>query len=160
MSNIYKFYNLNEMDANSILRKISDMVERERQIYGVKDLDDYILSIGLDVYYCIKNHCLKNHIFDNPPIYESGIICSPYMHDELEFEVLTPDVFSPCIVVLRKKSEPFNLYRKTLRNSTYDLRNNALKSFEALKNAKTAINSVYGLDSYSKTLEYAANDIE
>lgn len=158
MGNICKFYNLNEMGTNDILRKISEMVERERQIYGVKDLDDYILSIGLDVYYCIKNHCLKNHIFDNPPIYESGIICSPYIHDELEFEVLTPDVFSLWTVVLRKKSEPFTLYR--LRNSTYDLRNNALKSFEALKNAKTAMNSVFGLNSHSKTLEYAANDIE
>lgn len=148
MSNIFKFYNLNEMDTNSILRKISEMVERERQIYGVKDLDDYILSIGLDVYNCMKNHCMQTHIFDNPPIYESGIICSPYINDDLEFKVLTPDVFSPRTVVLRKKSEPFTLYRKTL------------KSFEALKDAKTAMNSVYGLNSYSKTIEYAANDIE
>ena len=150
MNNIGKFYNLHEMDTNSILRKISEMVERERQIYGVKDLDDYILSMGLDVYCRIKNHCLKNHI----------IICSPYMYDQLEFEVLTPDVFSPWTVVLRKKSEPFTLYRKTLRNSTYDLRNNALKSFEALKDAKAAMNSVFGLNLYNKTLEYAANDIE
>ena len=142
MSNIYKFYNLNEMDTNGILRKISEMTERERQIYGVKDLDDYILSIGLDVYSCMENHCLKNHIFDNPPIYESGIICSPYIHNQLEFEVLTPDVFSPWTVVLRKKSEPFTLYRKTLRNSTYDLRNNILKSSEALKDAKAAMNNV------------------
>lgn len=160
MGNILNFYNLNERDTNDIVRKISEMVERERQIYGVKDLDDYILSIGLDVYGCIKNHCLKNHIFDNPPIYENGIICSPYMHYQLEFEVLTPDVFSPWIVILRKKSEPFNLYRKTLRNSTYDLRNNMLKSSEALNDAKAAMNSVYGLNSYSKTIEYAANDIE
>ena len=43
MSNIFKFYNLNERDANDILRKISEMAEREHQIYGVKDLDDYIL---------------------------------------------------------------------------------------------------------------------
>lgn len=142
MSNIYKFYNLHEMDANSILRKISEMAERERQIYGVKDLDDYILSIGLDVYNCMKKYCLKKHIFDNPPIYESGIICSPYIHDDLEFEVLTPDVFSPWTVVLRKKSEPFTLYRN------------------ALKDTKVAMNSVYGFNSYSKTLEYAANDIE
>lgn len=49
------------------------------------------------------------------------------------------------------------LYRKTLRNSTYDLRNDMLKSSEALK---VAMNSVYGLNSHSKTLEYAANDIE
>ena len=160
MSNICKFYNLNEMDTNGILRKISEMAERERQIYGVKDLDDYILSIGLDVYNCMKNHCLKKHIFYNPPIYESGIICSSYIHDDLEFEVLTPDVFSPWTVVLRKKSEPFTLYRKTLRNSTYDLCNDMLKSFEALKDAKVAMNSVYGLNSHSKTLEYAANDIE
>lgn len=153
MSNIiHKFYNLNEMDTNDILRKISEMAERaerERQIYGVKDLDDYILSLddyilsmGLDVYNCMKNHCLKNHIFDNPPIYESGIICSPYMHDELEFEVLTPDVFSPWTVVLRKKSEPLTLYRKTLRE------------------AKAAMNSVFDLKLHnSKMLEYAANDI-
>ena len=142
MSNICKFYNLNEMDTNGILRKISEMAERERQIYGVKDLDDYILSIGLDVYNCMKNHCLKNHIFDNPPIYESGIICSPYIHDDLEFEVLTPDVFSPCIVVLRKKSEPFTLYRK------------------ALKDAKANMNSVFDLKLHnSKMLEYAANDV-
>lgn len=66
-------------------------------------------QLGLDVYYCIKNHCLKNHVFDNPPIYESGIICSPYMSAQLEFEVLTPDVFSPWTVVLRKKSKPFTL---------------------------------------------------
>ena len=37
---------------------------------------------------------------------------------------------------------------------------NALKSFEALNDAKAAMNSVYGLNSYSKTIEYAANDIE
>lgn len=161
MGNICKFYNLNEMDTNSIVRKISEMVERERQIYGVKNLDDYILSIGLDVYGCIKNHCLKKHIFDNPPIYESGIICSPYMHYQLEFEVLTPDVFSPWIVILRKKSEPFTLYRKTLRNSTYDLRNDMLKSSEALKDAKASMNSVFDLKLHnSKMLEYAANDVE
>ena len=142
MSNIYKFYNLNERDTNDTLRKISEMAERERQIYGVKDLDDYILSMGLDVYNCMKNHCLKKHIFDNPPIYESGIICSPYIHDDLEFEVLTPDVFSPWTVVLRKKSEPFTLYRK------------------ALKDAKAAMNSVFDLKLHnSKMLEYAANDI-
>lgn len=142
MSNICKFYNLNEMKTNDILRRISEMAERERQIYGVKDLDDYILSIGLDVYNCMKNHRLKNHFFDNPPIYESGIICSSYIHDDLEFEVLTPDVFSPCIVVLRKKSEPFTLYRKTLRE------------------AKAAMNSVFDLKLHnSKMLEYASNDI-
>ena len=143
MSNICKFYNLNEMKTNDILRKISEMVERERQNYGVKDLDDYILSIGLDVYNCMKNHCLKNHIFDKPPIYESGIICSPYIHDELEFEVLTPDVFSPWAVVLRKKIEPFTLYRTTLRE------------------AKAAINSVFDTKLHnSKMLEYAAYDVE
>ena len=142
MSNICKFYNLNEMDTNGILRRISEMVERERKIYGVKDLDDYILSIGLDVYNCMKNHCLKNHIFDKPPIYESGIICSPYIHDELEFEVLTPDVFSPWTVVIRKKFEPFTLYRK------------------ALKDAKANMNSVFDLKLHnSKMLEYAANDV-
>ena len=85
---------------------------------------------------------MKNHIFDNPQIYESGIICSPYIHDELEFEVLTPDVFSPWAVVLRKKSEPFTLYRK------------------ALKDAKAAMNSMFDLKLHnSKMLEYAENDI-
>lgn len=146
MSSVCKFYNLEEMDGQSILRRISEMVNREHRFYdlvGTEDSNDYILSIGLDVYNCIKNHCLKNHIVDNPPIYESGIICSPYMYDQLEFEVLTPDVFSPWIVVLRKKSEPFNL----------------LKSFEKFKNAKVAMNSVYGLNLHSKMLEYAANDI-
>ena len=147
MSNIYKFYNLNERDTNDILRKISEMAERERQIYGVKDLDDYILSMGLDVYNCMKNHCLKKHIFDNPPIYESGIICSPYIHDDLEFEVLTPDVFSPWTVVLRKKTEPFTLYRKTLRNSTYDLLNNVLEyASNDIATTKTLYNKMYKLE--------------
>ena len=126
MSSVCKFYNLEEMDGQSILRRISEMVN----LVGSKDSNDYILSIGLDVYNCIKNHCLKN-----PPIYESSIICSPYMYDQLEFEVLTPDVFSPWIVVLRKKSEPFNLRSKMLRNSAHNLHNNMLKSFEKFKNA-------------------------
>ena len=43
MSRVRKFYNLEEMDGQSIQRKISEMAERERQIYGVKDLNDYIL---------------------------------------------------------------------------------------------------------------------
>lgn len=162
MSSVCKFYNLEKMDGQSILRRISEMVNREHRFYdlaGTKDSNDYILTIGLDVYYCIKNHCLKNHIIDNPPIYESGIICSPYMYDQLEFEVLTPDVFSPWIVVLRKKSEPFNLRSKMLRDSTHNLHSNMLKSFEKLKNAKAAMNSVYGLNLHSKMLEYAANDI-
>lgn len=150
MSSVCKFYNLEEMDGQSILRRISEMVN----LVGSKDSNDYILSIGLDVYNCIKNHCLKN-----PPIYESSIICSPYMYDQLEFEVLTPDVFSPWIVVLRKKSEPFNLRSKMLRNSAHNLHNNMLKSFEKFKNAKVAMNSVYGLNLHSKMLEYAANDI-
>ena len=147
MSNICKFYNLEEMDTNGILRKISEMAERERQIYGVKDLDDYILSMGLDVYNCMKNHCLKKHIFDNPHIYESGIICSPYIHDDLEFEVLTPDVFSPWTVVLRKKTEPFTLYRKALRNSTYDLLNNVLEyASNDIATIKTLYNKMYKLE--------------
>ena len=144
MSNIGKFYNLHEMDTNSILRKISEMVERERQIYGVKDLDDYILSMGLDVYNCMKNHCLKKHIFDNPPIYESGIICSSYIHGELEFEVLTPDVFSPWTVVLRKKSEPFALYRnKAAMNSAFDLKLHNIKMLEYAANNVETIKTLY-----------------
>lgn len=81
------------------------------------------------------------------------------MYDQLEFEVLTLDVFSPWIVVLRKKSEPFNLRSKMLRDSTHNLHSNMLKSFEKLKNAKAAMNSVYGLNLHSKMLEYAANDV-
>ena len=131
------------MKTNDILRRISEMAERECQIYGVKDLDDYILSIGLDVYNCMKKHCLKNHIFDNPPIYESGIICSPYIHDELEFEVLTPDVFSPWTVVLRKKSEPFTLYRNDLK-----LHNSKMLEYASndIATIKTLYNKIYKLE--------------
>lgn len=123
MSSVCKFYNLEEMDSQSILRRISEMANREHRFYdlvGTEDSNDYILSIGLDVYSSIKNHCLKKRIF-NPPIYESGIICLPYMYDQLEFEVLTPDVFSPWIVVLRKKSEPFNLRSKMLEYVANDI---------------------------------------